>query len=93
MAEIEYISGIRALHAQLRDMQGIMAINREQIELAERQTVEEMAQYEVGRNDCTNVIQSQDNAANARLTLMKNALSYHKFYLQFQSLIDGLYDG
>ena len=92
-AEIEYISGIRALHAQLRDMQGIMAINREQIELAERQTVEEMAQYEVGRNDCTNVIQSQDNAANARLTLMKNALAYHKLYLQYQSLIDGLYDG
>ena len=92
-AEIEYLSGIRALYAQVRDIQGIMAINREQIELAERQTTEEMRQYEVGRNDFTNVLQSQDSEANARLTLMKNTLTYHKLYFQLLSLIDGLHSG
>ncbi|MCK5832699.1 TolC family protein [bacterium] len=92
-AEIKYLSGIRALYAQVRDMQGIMAINREQIELAERQTIEEVKQYEVGRNDFTNVIRSQDSEANARLTLMRNALTYHKLYIQLLSLIDGLYSG
>ena len=92
-AEIEYLAGIRALYAQVRDIQGIMAINREQIELAERQTIEEMRQYEVGRNDFTNVLQSQDNEANLRLALVNNALRYQKLYIQLQSLIDELYGG
>ncbi|MCD6163733.1 MAG: TolC family protein [candidate division Zixibacteria bacterium] len=87
---IELESSIRGLLIQIGELEKVLELNQNQIESARERTAEELKVYKQGRGDMTFVIQSQDNEANARLTYLKNAVSYHKLVLQYKSLLDQL---
>ncbi|MFP4460301.1 MAG: TolC family protein [Candidatus Zixiibacteriota bacterium] len=89
--EIGIISSIRNIHSKLSDMQELLGIYRQQIELAEKQTREELELYRQGRNDYVFVIQSQDAEESARLNYLKSALNYQKLYIQLESILDKFY--
>jgi len=89
-AFLELESSIRSLLIQVEELEKVLELNKNQIESAKERTAEELKVYKQGRGDMTFVIQSQDNEANARLTYLKNAVTYHKLVLQYKSLLDQL---
>jgi len=87
---IELESSIRSLLIQIEELEKVLELNQNQIESARERTTEELKVYKQGRGDMTFVIQSQDNEANARLTYLNNAVTYHILILQYKSLLDQL---
>ncbi|UZJ40337.1 TolC family protein [Prosthecochloris sp. SCSIO W1101] len=85
-------ASLSSLHAQMMRLNGVLKLNREQIESARLRTVEEIKIYEQGRGDLTFVIMSRDNEESAKLTYAENALNYQKLWLQYQALMDELYE-
>jgi outer membrane protein TolC len=83
-------SALTNLYIQLKEMEGVLGLNREQIESAKRKTEEEVNLYNQGRGDLTFVIQSRDNEQNAKLTYALNALTYHKLLIEYRALLDEL---
>jgi len=83
-------SALNNLLVQLKELEKVLALNREQIESAVKKTVEELNLYEQGRGEMTFVIQSQDNEQNARLNYAENAAAYHRLLLQYRALTDRL---
>ena len=90
--KLEFNATISSLMSQIADIEQIIEINRQQIELAKKQTKEELVLYERGQSDFSFVIQSRDSEENAKLALAQNALSYQKLYLQLLSIIDEFYE-
>ncbi len=85
-------SSLANLHTQLIELNGVLRLNREQIESSKRKTEEEIKLYNQGRGDLTFVIQSRDSEQSAKLTYAANALNYHKLLLQYQALTDRLFE-
>ena len=85
-------ASLSSLHTQLTKLIGVLELNREQIESARLRTIEEIKIYEQGRGDLTFVIMSRDNEEGAKLAYAENALNYQKLWLQYQALLDKLYD-
>ena len=85
-------ASLSSLHAQLTKLMGVLELNREQIESAKLRTIEETKIYEQGRGDLTFVIMSRDNEESAKLAYAENALNYQKLWLQYQALMDELYE-
>lgn len=83
---------LSSLHTQLTKLMGVLEVNREQIESARLRTIEETKIYEQGRGDLTFVIMSRDNEESAKLAYAENALNYQKLWLQYQALMDELYE-
>ncbi len=81
----------RNLLVQIRNMEKVLELNREQIESSELRTAEEIKLWERGRGQLNFVIQSRDSEQNARFTYAQNAANYHKLVLQFRALMDELY--
>lgn len=84
-------SSLANLHIQLREMEAVLALNREQIESANDRTNEEITLYNQGRGELTFVILSRDNEQNAQLTYAQNAFAYHALRLEYRALTDMLY--
>ncbi len=84
-------SALANLHTQIVELEGVLHLNREQIESAKNKTEEELKLYYQGRGQLTFVIQSRDSEQSARLTYAANALTYHKLLLQYRSLTDQLH--
>ena len=85
-------ASLASLHAQLIKLIQVLELNREQIESARLRTIEETKIYEQGRGDLTFVIMSRDNEESAKLAYAENALNYQKLWLQYQALLDELYE-
>jgi len=83
-------STLTNLHIQIRELENVLALNREQIESAKERTKEELKLYNQGRGELTFVIQSRDNEENAKLTYARNALTYHKLIVEVRALMDQL---
>lgn len=91
--EVTLGAGLRAIALRLRELEGVIALNRSRIETTERKTAQELALYNQGRGDLTFVIQSRDDEARARLAYAENSLLYHRLILQYRALADRLYEG
>ena len=89
--ELSYITSISKIYNQLESLQSILATIHEQLELAKSQTKEEERLYEIGRNEYTFVIQSQDKQENILQSYAQNVLSWQKLYNTLLSLTDKLY--
>ena len=85
-------ASLSSLHTQLNKLGEVLVFNLEQIESARLRTIEETKIYEQGRGDLTFVIMSRDNEESSKLTYAENALNYQKLWLQFQALMDRLYE-
>ncbi len=85
-------ASLSSLHTQLTKLMGVLELNREQIESARLRTIEEIKIYEQGRGDLTFVIMSRDNEESAKLAYAENALNYQKLWVQYQALMDELYE-
>jgi outer membrane protein TolC len=85
-------SALSNIHIQIREMDQVLSLNREQIQSARDRTEEELKLYNQGRGDLTFVILSRDNEENAKLTYAANALTYHKLNLEYLALMDQLYE-
>jgi outer membrane protein TolC len=81
---------LRSVMIGVKELEEIMAVNRDQIETARRKTIEEQRLYDQGRNELTFVIQSRNNEAVAELTLATNAAAYRKLILSYRALVDEL---
>jgi len=88
---IDLSSSIANLLTHATQLEMVLQLNREQIESAERKTLEELKLYDQGRGELTFVIQSRDSEQAARLIYAVNALTYHKLLLQLQELADLLH--
>ena len=84
-------SALANLHIQIRKLEEVLKLNREQIKSAKERTKEELKLYDQGRGELTFVIQSRDNEQNAKLTYAQNALTYHKLLIEYRALMDELY--
>ena len=82
---------LRNMLVQLNELEGIIALNKEQIEVAQLRTAAELKRYNQGRSELSFVIQSRDNEQNARLGYAANAASYQKLWLRYKSLTDALF--
>jgi outer membrane protein TolC len=89
--EVELEASIRGILIQLREIEGILLLNRAQIQSAQEKTLEEIKLYNQGRGQLTFVIQSRDNEENAKLTYLDNAAFYHTLLFQYRALMDDLY--
>jgi outer membrane protein TolC len=81
-------SSITNILIQLKELESVLRLNREEIDSANLRTEEETKLYNQGRSDLAFVIQSQDNVQNARLLYAENAANYHKLYLRYRELTD-----
>jgi outer membrane protein TolC len=87
---IAQISTLSNVYVQLKQMEEILSLNKQQIKLAKQKTREEMVTYNRGRGAFTFVIQSQDEEERAKLTHALNALAYQKLYIQYLAMTDQL---
>ena len=85
-------SALANLHTQINELEGVLKLNREQIESGRNKTREELKLYNQGRGELTFVIQSRDSEQAAKLTYASNALGYHKLLLQYRALMDQLHN-
>jgi outer membrane protein TolC len=83
-------AAITNIMIQIKEMENILALNKQQIESAKERTDEEERLYNQGRSQLTFVIQSRDNLQNAKLTYATNATNYHRMILQYRELTDQL---
>ncbi len=81
-------SSLTNLYIQIRELEGVLKLNQEQIGSAKEKTEEELRLYNQGRGNLTFVIQSRDNEENAKLTYAQNAAFYHKLILRYHALLD-----
>jgi outer membrane protein TolC len=88
---LNLVAALTDVHIQIRELEKVLALNKEQIESARERTEEELKLYNQGRGELTFVIQSRDNEQNAKLTYASNALTYQKLVVVYQSLTDQLY--
>ncbi|KAA3608845.1 MAG: TolC family protein [Calditrichaeota bacterium] len=87
------LSGAAAnLNVRILQLEKVLDLNQWQIKSAKERTAEEIKLYNQGRGDFTFVIQSQDNEQNAKFTYASNALTYHKLLLEYNSLMDMVYN-
>jgi outer membrane protein TolC len=87
---IAQVSTLSNVYIQLKQMEEILDLNKQQIKLAKQKTREEMVTYNRGRGDFTFVIQSQDEEERAKLTYVRNTLVYQKLYIQYLTITDQL---
>jgi len=90
---LELEAAARNLYIQIREIEKVLELNREQIESSGRKTEEETRLYNQGRSQLTFVIQSRDGEENSKLIYAENAVLYHKLLLQYTALMDGLLVG
>ncbi len=83
-------AALRNVLIQLKELDGVMALNREQIEVAKQKTQAELKRHNQGRSELTFVIQSRDNEQNISLMYAENAASYQKLWLNYLALSDRL---
>jgi outer membrane protein len=88
--ELDIESRLTNLWIQIHNLEKIMDLNETQIHTAEQKTREELDLYNKGKSQLTFVIQSRDNAENAKLRYAQNATHYHKMILQYKELADVL---
>lgn len=81
---------LRAIMIGIKELEEIMAVNRDQIATARSKTIEEQRLYDQGRNELTFVIQSRNSEAVAELTLATNAAAYRRLILTYRALVDEL---
>lgn len=89
--KLDIEAGVRSVLIQIKEMEKVLSLNKEQIESAKKKTKEENYLYNQGRGDLTFVIQSRDNEQNAKLTYAQNAAFYKTLILQYEALVDELY--
>lgn len=86
-------SDARSILTQLAELEGVLALNAEQVQTAREKTEAEEALYRQGRNQLNFVIQSRDEEAVARQVYALNAVDYHGLWLRLQALRDELLRG
>jgi outer membrane protein TolC len=87
---LELSSAVTNLHIQIKELEGVLKLNQQQIESAKEKTEEELKLYNQGRGSLTFVIQSRDSEQNAKLTYAQNSIFYHKLILKYHALLDEL---
>jgi len=88
---LDLSSAVANLLTRAGQLEGVLQLNREQIESARKKTQEELKLYDQGRGELTFVIQSRDSEQAARLTYAANALTYQKLLLEYRALMDQLH--
>ncbi len=88
--ELSLEAGLRNLMTQLKELEKVLMINREQINTAKDKTKAELQRYNQGQIELTFVIQSRDNEQNIQLLYAQNAALYHKLLLRYYELMDSL---
>jgi len=86
-------ASLRNTLVQLNELEGVMALSRQQIDVARQRTAEELRRHNQGRSELTFVIQSRDNEQNAQLNYAENAVSYQRLRLRYAALTDTLMTG
>ncbi len=81
---------LQNLLIQIKELEKIMALNQQQINVAQQKTLQELRRHNQGRNELTFVIQSRDNEQFVKLIYAQNAATYQKLYLEYLSLTDQL---
>jgi outer membrane protein TolC len=84
---------LRSIMIGIKELEDIMAVNRDQIATVREQTNEEQRLYNQGRNELNFVIQSRNSEALAELTYARNAAAYRKLILAYRALVDELLPG
>ena len=79
---------LRKVLVQLKELKGVIDLNREQVEVARLRTAEELKRHDQGRSELSFVIQSRDNEQRARLAYANNAANHHKLWLRYMALTD-----
>ena len=85
-----YEAAINSLLIQIKDMETVLQLNKEQIESARTKTKEEQYLYNQGRNYLAIVIQSRDDEQQAKYRYAENAALYQNLILQYYALMDEL---
>jgi outer membrane protein TolC len=88
--EINLEARLRNLYIQIVELVDVLSLNKEQLEIAEEKTNEEVKLYNQGRGDLTFVIQSRDSQWISWLAYANNAANYHSLLLQYHALLDEL---
>ncbi len=83
-------SGLRSLMTRIKELEKVLAVNREQIVISREKTVAELKRYNQGRAELTFVIQSRDNEQNVQLIYASNSAAYHKLVLRYHEMMDSL---
>jgi len=87
---LELESSLKNLMTQIKELEKVLAINKEQVMVAKERTKAELYRYNQGRIELTFVIQSRDNEQNVQLIHAKNGVVYHKLVLRYRALMDSL---
>jgi outer membrane protein TolC len=93
VVELELEAAVRNIWIQLKDMEEVMQLNREQIASAQEKTGEEFSLYKQGRSQLAFVIQSRDNEENSKLIYAQNASLYKILRLRYHAIMDELIVG
>jgi outer membrane protein TolC len=89
-AQMELRANITNLYIQLTEMRKVLSLNETLAKTAQQTIEEERRVYRQGRSDLTNVISSRDQSQNTQLQYARNAINFHKLYLQLNVLTDQL---
>lgn len=87
---LELESVLRNLVTQIKELEKVLEINKEQILVAREKTEAELHRYNQGRIELTFVIQSRDNEQNVQLIYAQNGAVYHRLVLRYRALMDSL---
>ncbi len=88
--KVELEAQLQQLLIEMRSIEKVLLLNREQIVSAQQKTAEEEKLYNQGRGVFNFVLLSRSNELNARLTHAQNAVAYHTLLLQYRALLDEL---
>ena len=83
-------SSLQNLMTRIKELEKVLAINKEQLMVAKENTGAEIRRYNQGRTELTFVIQSRDNERNIQLIHAQNGAIYHKLLLRYRALMDRL---
>jgi outer membrane protein TolC len=83
-------SSLRNLMIRIKELEKVLALNKEQVMVAKEKTGAEIRRYNQGRIELTFVIQSRDNEQNIQMVHAQNGAVYHKLLLRYRALMDRL---
>ena len=75
---------------RLEEYKKILLLNKKQLIIAKKKTVEELKKYRQGRGDFFYVIQNRDQEYNAKYTYAQNNYTYQLLLLQYKALMNEL---
>lgn len=87
---LNLLADLDSLYIQIKNIEDVLTLNKEQIVSAKEKTEEELKLYNQGRTQYTFVIASQDNQQNAELNYISNLITYKNLLIAYLEVMDVL---